>query len=205
MAAKKKPAKKAAAKKKPSTRRTGGRTNQLPVPEPDRTPEDITRIVEEADAKAPLWQEAWRMQCMGVPARVIAERLDVKSATTALRYADNWVRLLEGDPLRANERARILARLDDMADTMTKELRRLEAAEDKKPADKRAPVWLDNSKPLLDVLALRWRIVAPRDQGKKQVTVEVGAATQTSGFEGVPSALGAVLARVTVTDSEDAA
>lgn len=196
-------AKKASGRTERKSKPQGGKgarkgTRSLPIAEVVRSDEQVDEIISRANEKAERWAEAWRMDAMGVPSRVIGQRLGI-SHTQALEYARNWLQLVDGDPARASERAEIVARLDLMAEKMLVELTRLEAAEAVKPAEGRAAVWLENSDPLLKVLAQKARLVSGGDSGKK-VTVEVAAGA--SG--GVPDAVAGVLARITVEDGDAA-
>lgn len=209
-AAKKKPVKKAASKKpavkKPAAKKPV-KTDPPEVVEPGiparslvRTDDEVDAIITERVEYGELWQQAWQMDSLGVPLRVIAQKMD-RSPSTVAKYIRKHLEVMEGDPTKAEQRASLLATLDLATQRMLGELTALEARQQGLEPEDRAPVWLGNSKPLLEALALRWKIAAPREAAR-QVTVELGAATASGG--GMPEALATLVAKVQVTDTEAA-
>ncbi len=212
-------AKKAAAKKAAKRARQAPRKEQyIDRDKVIRSVDEVDEIVSRANEKAPQWGEAWRMNAMGVPSRVIGQKLGV-SHTTAIDWANRWEQLVAGDPDRFSDRAHVLAHYDHIIEKQMVELAQLEAAEQRRrrvvereeqkegvPPEESAyvpkRVYLEHSGQLLKALGDRQKVVAPHSAGK-QVTVELAAAAGASGV--LPDALAGVVARVTVTDKDEEA
>ena len=190
--------------------KAGGKVADL-IDAPVRSDAEVAEIVDRRTAKAERWAEAWRMHVIGVPYRVIAQRMGLSDHKEAIRYVRNHERLVDGDPDRVSDRAEVVARYDLAVERMLAELTVLEGEEQRRAREAEAagdryvpgPVWLEKSGPLLKALEAKWRVVAPHSP-QKQVTVELGAAVGAGG-SGMPAALAGVIATVTVTDNEDAA
>ena len=192
------------ASKKASKRKTGAdRVKDItPI---ELTPEIVEERVAAAD-KTELWAEAWRLSRMGVTPRVIAARLGV-SIPTVTSYVSKWETLAMGDPERVDARGGVLAHYNELIEQMSAELvqrqawaaKQYQAAKDDGEDPVPPAVWLEQSKPLLDVLAAKARLVIPADGKGRDVKVTVEAA---SGLPGVAAALKVV---TEVGDTENAA
>lgn len=199
----KKPAKKRAARKK----KAGGPVEVVsaPVSPSELTIEDV---IAEREAYADRWAEAWRFHAIGVPLRTIGERMGI-SHEIARKYIRCHQLLMWGDPNLIEQRADMLARMDQIITEMARELTTLDAAERGKPVGERSPVWLSHGETLMRAIAKKWDMVSPEQRSTAgRVQVEVGvipgsAPGSDRGGMRLPNEVAAVLAKVTVDDGDD--
>lgn len=170
---------------------------------------DIDDVIAQREQYAERWAEAWRMSAIGIPLRQIGERLGV-SHVAARNYIRKHQMLVWGDPNLMEQRADVLARMDQIIENMSREMTALDAAQRQLPAKRRAPVWLVNAEPLMKALQTKWRMMNPEGKPGK-VSVEVGVIPGSSNSSRdrnemrLPKEIAAVLAKVTVEDSDEAA
>lgn len=203
MSAEKQPVKKNSS----GRRKTSGPVEVVKPPVNDEL--TVEKVIAEREAYADRWSEAWRLHAIGVPLRTIGERMGI-SHELARQYVRSHQLLMWGDPNLIEQRADMLARMDQIITEMARELTTFDAVERAKPAERRSPVWLNHGETLMKAIAKKWEMVSPESRSTAgRVQVEVGVIPGSTGGERdgmrLPQEVAAVLARVTVGDADDEA
>lgn len=202
MSAEKQPVKKNSS----GRRKTSGPVEVVKPPVNDEL--TVEKVIAEREAYADRWSEAWRLHAIGVPLRTIGERMGI-SHELARQYVRSHQLLMWGDPNLIEQRADMLARMDQIITEMARELTTFDAVERAKPAERRAPVWLEHGETLIKAIAKKWEMVSPEQRstaGRVQVEVGVIPGSHSAGARDgmrLPQEVAAVLAKVTIDNGDD--